>query len=71
MEEGHDEDHDDMRVAGGSHDFFEIEFINRFDGWSISFQTLHDEPEERRVNQGLLHAGLGYNQRNSLFLAFS
>ena len=53
MDETHDEKHDDMRGSGGSNDFFETEFVNRFDGWSISFQAVHDEPEERRVNQGL------------------
>lgn len=53
MNEGHDEEYYDMRGTGRSHDFFETEFVNRFDGWSISFQAVHDEPEERRVNQGL------------------
>ena len=52
MEEGHDEENDDMRGTSGSHGFFETESVNRFDGWSISFQTVHDEPEKKRVNQG-------------------
>ena len=56
MEEGHDEEHDDMRGTGGSHDVFEAESINRFDGWSISFQTVHDEPEKKMANQRLLLA---------------
>ena len=40
-----------MRGTGGPDDFFETEFVNRFDRRSISFQTVHDEPEKRRVNQ--------------------
>ena len=56
MDEGHDEEHDDMRGTGGSHDVFETESVNRFDGWSISFQTVHDEPEERNASQRSLLA---------------
>ena len=59
MEEGHDEEDNDMRGTSGSHDFFETESVNWFDGWSISFQTVHDKPEKRRVtvNQGLIFGG--------------
>jgi hypothetical protein len=31
MDEVHDEEYDDMRGTDGSHDFFETEFVNRFD----------------------------------------
>jgi hypothetical protein len=58
LDEGHDEEYDDMRGTGGSHDIFEAEYVIPSDGWSsISFQTVQDEPEERRVNQGLILAG--------------
>ena len=49
MDEGHDEEHDDMRGTGRSRDFFETEFVNGFDAWSISLQAVHDEPEERGI----------------------
>jgi hypothetical protein len=57
LDEGHDEEYDDMKGTGGSHDIFEAEFVIPSDGWPISFQTVHDEPEERSVNQGLILAG--------------
>lgn len=56
MDEGHNEEYDDMRGTGGSHDLFETETVSQFHAWSISFQTVHDEPEERRVNKGLIRA---------------
>ena len=34
-----------MRGTGRTHDFFESEFVNRFDGWSISFQTASDDAD--------------------------
>ena len=37
MYEGHDGEYDDVRGVGASYDFFETEFVNRFDGWSIPF----------------------------------
>ena len=50
MDEGHEEEYDDMRGTGGSHGLFETESVNSFDERSISFQTVNDQPEERRVN---------------------
>jgi hypothetical protein len=52
MDEGHEEKDDDMKGTSGSHDFLETEFINRFDGWSISFQPVHDEPEKEGSIKG-------------------
>ena len=37
-----------MRRAGGTHDFFEGEFVIRFDGLFIPFQTAHDDAERGR-----------------------
>ena len=65
MHEGHDEEYDDMRATGGFEGVFETEFVNGFDGWSISFQTVHDEPEEKRVNQRLILAGQRYIVRGA------
>ena len=57
MDESHEEEYDDMRGTGGSHGFFETESVNSFDEWSISFQTVNDQPEERWVSQGIMLAG--------------
>ena len=35
-----------MRGVDGTHDFFEGEFVNWLDGWSIPFQTVHDDAEQ-------------------------
>ena len=67
MDEDYNEDHNNMRGSGGLHGVFETKFVNRFDGWSISFQTVHDETEERRV----IDLRLILDQRDTLFLAFS
>ena len=50
MHEGHNADNDHMRGTGRSHDLFETEFINRYDGWSVPFQSFHDESKDSRVD---------------------
>ena len=46
--EEHDKDHDDMWGAAGTHDCFEVEFVNRIHVWSILFQTARDDAEHSR-----------------------
>lgn len=48
MREGDDAKYDDMRGTDGSQDFFGTEFVNRFSGWSVPFQTPHDDAEDDR-----------------------
>jgi len=47
--EEHDEDHDDVRGSDGSQDFFGTEFVNRFNGWPIPFQAVHNDAKDSRV----------------------
>jgi hypothetical protein len=49
--EEYDKEYDDMRGTGRTYDFFESEFVNRFDGWSIPFQTVHDDAEHSSRGQ--------------------
>ena len=67
MHKGYDAADDHMRGTGRSYDFFGAELINRCDGWSIPFQTPHNEPKNKRIN---MCREVLSDERGSLFLVF-
>ena len=60
-----------MRGTGGTPDFFEGEFVNRFDGLSIPFQTAHDNAKHSSREVNTCKAVITNYSDSSLFLVLS
>ena len=57
-----------MGGTSRTNDFFEGEIVNRFDGWSIPLQTVHDDTEYS-IGQHRLQSGTQTRETHSFWFS--